>query len=75
MKQGARLLLGGLGIGLLASLGLTRLLESQLFEVRPMDPLSILVGATVLMGVGLLASYLPARRAAKVDPVVALRCE
>ena len=75
MKQGARLIFWGLGIGLLASLGLTRLLESQLFEVRPIDPLSILVGATVLIGVGLLASYLPARRAAKVDPVVALRCE
>jgi putative ABC transport system permease protein len=75
MRQGARLLLGGLGIGMLASLGLTRLLESQLFEVRPIDPLSILVGATVLIGVGLLASYLPARRAAKVDPVVALRSE
>jgi len=62
-------------LGLAGALVATRLLRSQLFGVAPGDPLTFVVVPAVLAGVALLACYLPARRAAKVDPVVALRSE
>jgi predicted permease len=65
----------GIALGVLASVGLTRLMASLLHEVRPMDPLTFLVAPAILASVALLASYLPARRAARVDPVVALRMD
>ncbi len=67
--------LAGTGLGILGSLGLTRLLGKLLYEVRPADPMVLGAVSLALVLVALLASYLPARRAARVDPMVALRCE
>jgi putative ABC transport system permease protein len=67
--------IGGLAIGVAGSTGLTRLLTGMLYEVRPLDPVVIGSVSAILAGVALLASYLPARRAAKIDPIAALRCD
>ena len=75
MQQGARLASLGLIIGLGAALALTRLLQSLLFETSPHDPLIYGLVAAALLGVTALACWLPARRAAKVDPMIALRAE
>jgi putative ABC transport system permease protein len=65
----------GVVFGFAASLAATRLLSSMLFEVSPSDAQTFLIVAALLMTVVFLASYVPARRAAKVDPMVALRYE
>ena len=75
LMMGGRLVLIGLAIGVGASLAATRLLRSQLFGVQPADPLSYVGVAIVLSLVALAACYVPARRAAGVDPLVALRQE
>jgi ABC-type antimicrobial peptide transport system permease subunit len=75
LKQALLLAGGGVGIGLVGAVGLTRLMSALLYGVSPMDPLTFGSVAVGLSLVALLASYLPARRAARVDPVVALRFE
>jgi putative ABC transport system permease protein len=73
--QGIRLVLLGLAAGILAALAATRVLGRLLFEVSATDPLTFLSIGALLASVGLLASFLPARRALKVDPMNALRSE
>jgi putative ABC transport system permease protein len=73
--KGMALAVIGAAIGLIASLILTRLMRSLLFEVAPTDWLTFMTASLVLLSVALLACYIPARRATKVDPLVALRYE
>jgi putative ABC transport system permease protein len=73
--HGLRLMLVGLGIGVAGALIVTRWMSSVLFGVKPTDPLTFTVVAIVLGAVAFLASYIPARRAMRVDPMVALRYE
>ena len=75
LQNGARMTLAGTAIGIVAALGLTQLMASMLFGVRPTDPVTFGLVAVVLCGIALFACYLPARRAAKVDPMAALRYE
>jgi putative ABC transport system permease protein len=65
----------GIALGVAASLALSSVLQSLLFDVKPTDPVTYLAAALVFALVALLACYIPARRAAKVDPLVALRYE
>jgi putative ABC transport system permease protein len=75
IRQGMRPALMGLGAGIIGALGFTRVLSSLLFGVKPTDLLTFTVVSLVLTGVAALASYIPGRRAMKVDPIVALRYE
>jgi ABC-type antimicrobial peptide transport system permease subunit len=78
IKQGLRLAVTGVALGAMVAMILTRVLASfshLLYGVRAEDPLTFLAVALVLIGAAVLASYIPARRAAKVDPIVALRYE
>jgi putative ABC transport system permease protein len=73
--QGMRVALIGVGVGLISALALTRLLKTLLFGVSPTDPLTFITIAALLAAVALLACWIPARRATRVDPLIALRCE
>ena len=75
LGQGLRLAAIGLGLGLLASLGLARLMGSMLYGVSPYDPLSLAAVSVVLVAIGLFSSWLPAHRATRVNPTEALRTE
>jgi len=75
LRQGLLLSVVGLGVGMALALGLTRLMAGILFGISPRDPITFAMVPLVLLVVALVASYLPARRAAQVDPMVALRAE
>ena len=75
VRQGGTVVLIGLAIGLIGALALTRVMGTILFNVSPTDPATYTVVTVFLLSIGLLATYLPARRAADVDPVEALRAE
>jgi putative ABC transport system permease protein len=75
VRKGMALAVIGAAIGLVASLALTRLMRSLLFEVTPTDWLTFVIASIVLLTVALLACYIPARRATKLDPLIALRYE
>jgi len=75
LRMGLQLVGLGVGLGLLASFGVTRVIANQLWGVSPRDPLTLVAVVTVVGLAGLAACYFPARRATKVDPLVALRYE
>jgi len=75
LRQGVVLVVAGAVMGSAAALGLTRLLASLLYAVRPTDPITFALVAGLLIAVGVAACLLPARRATRVDPMEALRCE
>ena len=73
LKDGARMTLAGIVLGLVGALGLTRLMGSMLYGIKPTDPLTFISVAALLAAIAMLACYVPARRAMKVDPMEALR--
>ena len=73
LRQGLVLAMIGIVTGMLCALGLTRMLSSLLYGVAPTDPVTFAASTTILLGVAILACWLPARRAARIDPVLALR--
>ncbi|SRR6266404_480122 len=75
IRQGLRLVAAGIGIGLIGAWGLTRLMTTLLFGVTPTDSITLVAVVMTLAIVALAACYIPARRATKVDPLVALKCE
>ena len=75
VTQGMVLAVTGIVLGVAGSLLLSRAVSGLLYGVRPADPLTFIVTAALLCLISLLASYIPARRATKVDPMVALRYE
>ncbi len=75
LRQGCRLAVGGVAIGLMLALAAARVMRGLLFHVSPSDPATFVLVAAALIGVAALASYVPARRATRVDPMIALRGE
>jgi putative ABC transport system permease protein len=73
IAQGLRLVIIGVALGLIAAFAVTRLIGSLLFGVTATDPATFIITSLVLLIVAIVASYLPARRAARVDPLVAFR--
>jgi putative ABC transport system permease protein len=75
LRQGMQLALIGIGVGLVAAIALTRLLKTMLFNVTATDPLTFIAISVLLVVVTLMATWFPARRATRVDPIIALRAE
>ena len=72
-SQGAKVVALGVVVGVIAALASTRLLGTLLFDVKPVDPAVFAAMSVTMIGVGILASYMPARRASSVDPIESLR--
>jgi ABC-type antimicrobial peptide transport system permease subunit len=75
MREGLAPVLLGIALGLPAALMGTRLITSLLFGLTPADPVTVCIATVLLLAVAAVASYLPARKASRVDPMTALRCE
>jgi ABC-type antimicrobial peptide transport system permease subunit len=75
LRESLLLLAIGLAVGVPAAVGAGRLVQSQLYEISGSDPIALGCAALIIASATLLAAWLPARRATKVDPMVALRCE
>jgi ABC-type antimicrobial peptide transport system permease subunit len=75
VSQGAKVVLVGVAIGIGGAYASTRLLGTLLFGVKPVDPLVFAAMSIIMIGMGVLASYMPARRASAVDPIEALRSD
>jgi len=75
IRQGMSLVLIGVGLGVAGAFALTRTMRSLLFEVGPTDSMTFVLVSLLLAAVGFIACYVPARRATKVDPLIALRYE
>jgi putative ABC transport system permease protein len=75
LAESLLLVLTGLAIGVPCALGAARLIRSELYGLNPTDPTILLISLVVAVGVAVLAGYLPARRAMRIDPMVALRYE
>jgi putative ABC transport system permease protein len=75
LRQGLLLTCIGIGIGLAGAIALTRYVEGMLYDVTPLDPLTYVAVVALFLAVTSLASYLPARRATRIDPMTALRYE
>ena len=75
LTRALRIVVAGLIVGLAGAAGVTRVLQAFLFGVTPTDPIAFAIVTLLLMGVGLMAAWLPARRATRIDPCAALRAE
>jgi putative ABC transport system permease protein len=75
LRESLLLAVLGIGIGLAGSIALTSFIRSLLFEVGPGDPITLTGVSVVLSSIALLACYVPARRATRIDPMIALRCD
>jgi ABC-type antimicrobial peptide transport system permease subunit len=75
LGEGALIVVAGVGAGLFGAVMLTRFLQTMLFEIKPTDPVTFVALTILLAGVALMASFIPARRASRMDPLVALRHE
>jgi putative ABC transport system permease protein len=75
LADGLRLIAVGVGVGIVAAIGVGFLLKSRLYDVAPVDPLSLAAVTFILVSTALVACWLPARRAARLNPIVALRHE
>jgi ABC-type antimicrobial peptide transport system permease subunit len=75
LREAVLLAAAGVAVGVPVALGLTRLIRSNLYGVAPSDPVTVICAVVVLLVVALVAAWLPARRAARVEPMVALKCE
>ena len=75
LSEAGLIVVAGVGAGLMGSLVLTRFLQTLLFDIKPTDPLTFGTLTILLAGVALLASFIPARKASRIDPLVALRHE
>jgi ABC-type antimicrobial peptide transport system permease subunit len=75
LRESMALVVAGIAIGIAAAIGASYLVETLLFDLKPLDPKSFAIAVVIMAAVSALAGYLPARRASRVDPMVALRYE